>query len=95
MTTPLALQGLEGQVLRLRGVVDRIGGFHQQGRIQHTLCLRNLEVAASGQPITPDHWWFRLRQCWSELGLQAGDTLLFTVKVRCRSKGCHEPDTSA
>jgi hypothetical protein len=92
MTQPLPLQGLEGQVLRLRGVVDRLGGFQQQGRIIHTLCVRNLEVAATEQPITPDHWWFRLRQSWSEAGLQAGDTVLFTAKVRACSKGHHDPE---
>ena len=85
MIQPLHLQGLQGQVLRLRGVVDRFGSFEQQGRIIHTLCIRNLELAASEQPIAPDHWWFRLRQTWSESGVQAGDTVLFTVKVRCCS----------
>jgi hypothetical protein len=92
MTTPLPLQGLEGQVLRLRGVVDRLGGFQQQGRTVHTLCVRNLEVAATEQPITPDHWWFRLRQTWSEAGIQAGDTVVFTAKVRACSKGHHDPE---
>jgi len=92
MTQPLLLQGLEGQVLRMRGVVDRFGGFQQQGRIIHTLCVRNLEVAASEQPIAPNHWWFRLRQNWSEVGIQPGDTVLFTAKVRACSKGHHDPE---
>ena len=92
MTQPLHLQGLQGQVLRLRGVVDRFGSFEQQGRIIHTLCIRNLELAASEQPISPDHWWFRLRQTWSESGVQAGDTVLFTAKVRACSKGHHDPE---
>jgi hypothetical protein len=92
MTSSLPLRGLEGQVLRLRGVVDRLGGFQQQGRTIHTVCVRNLEVAASDQPIAPDHWWFRLRQDWCEAGIQAGDTVLFTAKVRTCSKGHHDPE---
>ena len=89
MTTSLALKGLKGKVLRLRGVVDRFGSFEEQGRIIHTLCVRNLECAATGQPIEPDHWWFRLRQTWSEAGIQSGDTVLFTAKVRRCTKGHH------
>lgn len=79
-------------MLRLRGVVDRFGGFQQQVRIIHTLCVRDLEVAASEQPISPDHWWFRLRQNWSEAGIQAGDTVLFTAKVRACCKGHQDPE---
>ena len=51
----LSIHGLKGQVLRLRGVVDRFGGFEQQGVVQQTVCVRNLELASSGQPIDPDH----------------------------------------
>ena len=36
--TTLSLHGLQGQVLRLRGVVDRLGGFEQQGVVHHTVC---------------------------------------------------------
>ena len=92
MTTSLPLQGLQGEVLRLRGVVDRFGGFQQQGRSYQTLCVRNLEHAATGQPLEPDHWWFRLRQTWCEAGVQPGDTVLFTAKVRTCSKGHHDPE---
>jgi hypothetical protein len=92
MTTSLPLQGLQGEVLRLRGVVDRFGGFQQQGRLYQTLCVRNLEHAPTGQPIEPDHWWFRLRQTWCEAGVQPGDTVLFTAKVRTCSKGHHDPE---
>ena len=92
MTIFLPLQGLQGHVLRLQGVVDRFGRFEQHGRCHHTLCVRNLEHAATGQPIEPDHWWFRLRQSWCEAGVQPGDTVLFTAKVRTCSKGHHNPE---
>jgi hypothetical protein len=92
MTTTLSLQGLQGQVLRLRGVVDRVGGYQQQGRVLHTLCVRALELASTSQPINPDHWWFRLRQTWTEAGVQAGDTVVFTAKVRTFTKGSHDPE---
>ena len=95
MTTSIPLQGLQGEVLRLRGVVDRFGGFQDQGRIVHTLCVRNLEHAATGQQIEPDHWWFRLRQTWTEAGIQAGDTVLFTAKVRRCTKGHHNAELLA
>ena len=85
-----SIHGLKGQVLRLRGVVDRFGGFEQQGVVQQTVCVRNLELASSGQPIDPDHWWFKLRQPWCEAGVQVGDTILFTVKVSYCSKGRHD-----
>lgn len=88
--TTLSLHGLQGQVLRLRGVVDRLGGFEQQGVLHHTVCVRNLELASSGEALSPDHWWFRLRQPWCEAGVQEGDTILVTVKVSQCSKGSHE-----
>ena len=86
----LSLNAFKGQVLRLRGVVDRFGGFEQQGMVLHTVCVRNLELANSGQPLEPDHWWFKLRQPWCEAGIQVGDTILFTAKVSCCSKGTHD-----
>lgn len=89
--TTTTLHGLKGQVLRLRGVVDRFGRFEYQGKVQHTVCVRNMELASSGEPLQPDHWWFRLRQPWTEAGVQPGDTILFTAKVSSCSKGSHEP----
>lgn len=89
--TSTTLHALKGQVLRLRGVVDRFGGFEYQGKVQHTVCIRNLELASSGEALQPDHWWFRLRQPWTEAGVQLGDTILFTAKVGTCSKGSHEP----
>lgn len=88
----LTLSGLQGQVLRLRGVVDRFGTYQQHGRVHQTICIRNLEIASSGEALEPDHWWFRLRQAWCEAGVQAGDNVIFTVKVRHCSKGSHEPE---
>jgi hypothetical protein len=89
-----SLEGLQGQVLRLRGVVDRFGTFQQQERLQPTLCVRNLEIVNTGEAITPDHWWFRLRQSWCEAGVHPGDSVIFTAKVRYCSKGWHEPQRS-
>jgi len=89
---PLSLQALKGTVLRLEGVVDRFGTFEQGGLTHHTLCVRNLRVASTGEPIKPDHWWFKLRAHWCEAGVQAGDGILFTAKVASCSKGCHGSD---
>jgi len=89
---PLSLQALKGTVLRLEGVVDRFGTFEQGRHTHHTLCIRNLRVASTGQPIKPDHWWFKLRANWCEAGVQAGDRILFTAKVASCSKGCHGSD---
>lgn len=91
LTMTTTLYGLKGQVLRLCGVVDRFGRFEYQGKVQHTVCVRNLELAGSGDALQPDHWWFRLRQPWTEAGVQAGDTILFTAKVSSCSKGSHDP----
>jgi hypothetical protein len=91
MMTTTSLHGLKGQVLRLRGVVDRFGGFEQQGKVQQTVCVRNLEMASSGERLEPDHWWFRLRKPWCEAGVQVGDSILFTAKVSHCSKGSHDP----
>jgi len=92
LVSALTLSGLQGQVLRLRGVVDRFGTYQQQGQLHQTICIRNIEIANSGEALDPDHWWFRLRQAWCEAGVQAGDTVIFTVKVRHCSKGVHEPE---
>ena len=43
MTTSMPLQGLQGEVLRLRGVVDRFGGFQEKGRIVQTLTSQQLK----------------------------------------------------
>lgn len=91
MMTRTTLYGLEGQVLRLRGVVDRFGSFEYQGKRQQTVCVRDLELVSNGAALEPDHWWFRLRQPWSEAGIQVGDTIMVTAKVSHCSKGSHDP----
>lgn len=84
---PLSLHALHGQVHRFRGVLDRFGAFPQAGRLIHTLCVRQLQLAGTEQPVAPDHWWFRLREDWVRVGIDQGDTVLFTAKVQRCSKG--------
>lgn len=87
----LALQSLHGQILRFTGVIDRFGGFPQSGRVIQTLCVRELRLASTDQPVTPDHWWFRLREDWAQAGIEPGDTVLFTAKVQRCTKGWDQP----
>jgi hypothetical protein len=89
--TSLTLQSLHGQIHRFTGVIDRFGGFSQSGRIVQTLCVRELHLAATDQPVTPDHWWFRLREDWARGGIEPGDTVLFTAKVQRCTKGWNQP----
>ncbi len=84
---PFELHSLHGQVHRFTGVIDRFGGFPQAGLIIRTLCVRELRLASTEQPVHPDHWWFRLREAWAEAGIQPGDTVLFTAKVQRCTKG--------
>jgi hypothetical protein len=81
MTAPIALAAFQGQVLRIRGVVERFGGVDRSDAIQHTLCIRDLHLAHTDQPLDPDHWWFKLRAEWCAQPLQPGDQVLFTAKV--------------
>lgn len=87
----LALQSLHGQIHRFTGVIDRFGGFPQSGRIIQTLCVRELRLASTDQPVHPDHWWFRLREDWAQAGIEPGDTVLFTAKVQRCTKGWDQP----
>lgn len=89
--TSLALPSLHGQIQRFTGVIDRFGGFPQSGRIIQTLCVREMHLAATDQPVTPDHWWFRLREDWAQGGIEPGDTVLFTAKVQRCTKGWDQP----
>jgi hypothetical protein len=89
--TRLALQSLHGQIHRFSGVIDRFGGFPQSGRIIQTLCVRELHLASTDQPVHPDHWWFRLREDWAQAGIEPGDTVLFTAKVQRCTKGWDQP----
>ena len=92
---PVPLATLRGEVLRFSGVVDRFGSFAGQGSTTHTLCVRSLQLANSGQKIDLDHAWFRLRQVWTQAGVKVGDTVLFTAKVQHCSKGWDNPDQPA
>lgn len=84
---PLALSSIHGEVAQFSGVVDRFGGKQKLGKIVPTLCVRSLRHVASGRVVEPEHWWFRLSQEWSELGLQPGDAVQFTAKVHHCTKG--------
>lgn len=88
MTAPISLAAFQGQVLRIRGVVDRFGGYDQNGAVQHTLCIRELRLAHNEQRLEPEHWWFKLRAEWCGQPLQPGDQVLFTAKVaHCHKSG--------
>lgn len=89
----LDLASLHGEVHRFTGVVDRFGSFEERGSTIRTICVRELRLDATGQHIQPDHWWFRLREVWSEAGIRVGDTVLFTAKVQRCSKGWEDPGT--
>lgn len=85
--TSLTLGSLHGEVHRFTGVIDRLGAFPSGGELIRTVCVRDLHLASTEQPIDPEHWWFRLRQRWMQAGIQPGDRVLFTTKVRRCSKG--------
>ncbi|ABB57105.1 hypothetical protein [Synechococcus elongatus] len=88
-----SLDSLHGQVHRFIGVVDRFGRFeHSTKGSQETICIRDLHLADTDTPITPDHWWFKLRDIWLDAGVRVGDRVLFTVKVQRGSKGVDGPD---
>jgi len=91
MTRTQPLAALHDQVHRFTGVIDRFGSFLQNGASIRTLCLRELRLASSQQPLDPDHWWFAHREIWSEAGIRSGDTVLFTAKVQRCTKGWHDP----
>lgn len=82
-----SLNALRGQVHRFTGVIDRFGGYQDDQGQFHTLCVRDLALADSGQALDPDHWWFDLRAIWTQAGVRAGDRVLFTAKVQRCSKG--------
>lgn len=89
----LDLASLHGEVHRFTGVVDRFGSFEEGGSTIRTICIRALRLDATGQHIKPEHWWFRLREVWSEAGVRVGDTVLFTAKVQRCTKGWEDPGT--
>lgn len=89
----LDLASLHGEVHRFTGVVDRFGSYEECGSTIRTICIRALRLDATGQHIQPEHWWFRLREVWSEAGVRVGDTVLFTAKVQRCTKGWQDPGT--
>lgn len=88
---PLPLASLRSEVHRFTGVVARIGSFSRSGETEHTICIRNLRLADRDQVLDLDHWWFRLREVWTEAGVRVGDTVLITAKVQRCSKGFSDP----
>ena len=83
----LSLSAMHGEVHRFRGVIDRFGSAVKATGIVQTVCVRNLRHCRTGQPLSVDHWWFRMRQEWMQLPLMPGDRVLFTAKVQRCSKG--------
>jgi hypothetical protein len=91
MTRPVPLASLRTEVHRFTGVVDRFGSCPTKHDQAQTVCLRNLRQADNGQPLEPEHWWFQLREVWTQAGIRVGDTVLFTAKVQQATKGRHDP----
>ena len=88
---PIDLNSLHGEVHRFTGVVDRFGSFASRDGSTRTICLVELRLEPCGTTIRPDHWWFRLREVWSEAGVRVGGTVLFTAKRQRCSKGWEDP----
>lgn len=83
----LQLSAIHGEVHRFEGVIDRFGSAIKASGIIQTVCVRDLRHSRTGQPLSVDHWWFRVRQEWMQLPLMPGDRVLFTAKVQRCSKG--------
>ena len=83
----LHLAAIHGEVHRFEGVIDRFGSAVKATGIIQTVCVRNLRHSRTGQTLTVDHWWFRMRQEWMQLPLMPGDRVLFTAKVQRCTKG--------
>jgi len=91
MPRPVPLASLRTEVHRFIGVVDRFGSCPTKVDQAQTVCLRNMRLADSGQPLELDHWWFQLREVWTQAGIRVGDTVLITAKVQQATKGRHDP----
>lgn len=89
----LDLNSMRGEVHRFEGVVDRIGKAPQATGVIETICIRDIIHCRTNQRITPDHWWFRMRQEWMEARLMTGDLIVFEAKVQRCSKGSSAPGT--
>ena len=83
----LNLSAIHGEVHRFEGVIDRFGSAVKATGIIQTVCVCNLRHSRTGQTLTVDHWWFRMRQEWMQLPLMPGDRVLFTAKVQRCTKG--------
>lgn len=89
----LDIEAMHGEVHRFEGVIDRYGSALLSTGIIQTVCVRNLRLCRTGQDLSPDHWWFRLRSEWMALCLMPGDRVVFTAKVQRCSKGWDAPFT--
>lgn len=87
----LDLNSMRGEVHRFEGIVDRIGKAPQATGVIETICIREIILCRTNQKITPDHWWFRMRQEWMEAQLMPGDLIVFEAKVQRCSKGSTDP----
>lgn len=87
----LPIASLQGGMHRFSGVVDRFGSFPRGAESEFTLCVRELQLAETGQPLDCDHWWFRLRELWIAAGVRVGDVVEFTARVQRCSKGWADP----
>jgi len=83
----LNLSAIHGEVHRFEGVIDRFGSAVKATGIIQTVCVRDLRHSRTGQSLSVDHWWFRMRQEWMQLPLMPGDRVLFTAKVQRCTKG--------
>lgn len=83
----LELSAMHGEVHRFEGIIDRFGSAIKASGIIQTVCVRDLRHCRTGQQLSVDHWWFRVRQEWMQLPLMPGDRVLFTAKVQRCSKG--------
>jgi len=89
----LDLNSMRGEVHRFEGIVDRISTAPQATGVIETICIRDIILCRTNQMITPDHWWFRMRQEWMEARLMTGDRIVFEAKVQRCSKGSSAPGT--
>ena len=83
----LDLAAMRGEIHRFEGIVDRFGNAIKATGIIQTICVRQLRHCRTGQSVSLDHWWFRMRQEWMEAGLSPGDRVMFTAKIQFATKG--------
>lgn len=81
---------MRGEIHRFEGIVDRFGNAIKATGIIQTICVRQLKHCRTGQSVSLNHWWFRMRQEWMQAGLAPGDRVLFTVKIESTTKGWDE-----